>query len=124
MDESTIREKARRFGWQRDPAGDRHDTGDPHTARQAEAEADDGLGGAGTPAGGSGRQTRADRRDAKQRRFDELAAILKVALSEPVAGDALAAERRAQALAAVRAEGGMVAALSKASKLVRSIAAG
>ncbi|MBL6081632.1 hypothetical protein JMJ56_26935 [Belnapia sp. T18] len=124
VDESTIRQKARRFGWQRDPAGDRHDMVHSPTAHQAEAEADDELGDAGTPDDGSRRQTRADRHAAKQRRFDELTAILQIALSEPVAGDALAAERRAEALAAVRAEGGMVAALSKASKLVRRIAAG
>lgn len=124
VDESTIREKARRFGWQRDPASDRCDVTYLPTVRQTGAEADDELGDAGTADGGSARQTRADRRAAKQRCFDELTAILKIALSEPVAGDVLAAERRAQALAAVRAEGGMVAALSKASKLSRSIAAG
>ena len=119
VDESTIREKAKRFGWQRDLRGDaRGSAHRPSTTIKVDGQ----QGPARTPKSGSECRSRADRQAAKQQRFDTLIALLDIAQSQPLVGDAAAGERRAQALKALAAEGGMAAAMRKASDLMRSLA--
>lgn len=118
VDESTIREKAKRFGWQRDPKGDAYGSAPWPTETKSK----------GQPAptrsrkSGPGRGARAERVAAKQQRLDALIALLDIAQSPPPVGDATADARRARALEALAGVGGVAATMRKASDCMQSVA--
>ena len=119
VDESTIREKARRFGWQRDPAASPRPERGTQAAPPTAAPAEDRSTAGGTA--GKGATRRADRRAAKQQRFDAVVTLLDVVMSQPPSDDAAAQERKAQALATLAADGGIAVHLLEASKLMLAI---
>ena len=121
VDESTIREKARRFGWQRDPAASPRPERGTQAAPPTAAPAEDRSAAGGMAGKGATRRARADRRAAKQQRFDAVVTLLDIALSQPPSDDAAAQERKAQALATLAADGGIAVHMLEASKLMLAI---